>query len=204
MTIVVFDTTQGYAYADGRCSSETLSKKHIVVDENYNKLYRFNEKIIGFSGNCGAIHKFFDKHRQGKKALFSSQNFAFIEYCPRLKEFTIYDTIPSFRFFHAYLSAIFMLALSAWFDYGVLTLFSSFIIFFACAFPEYKIRKKITSVNDFNRIYFGSGLKAFKHRDLVYCDSYQSIKGVHLEDKYCNSNINKLCLDGSYWNEDIH
>lgn len=202
MTIVVFDTNQGYAYADGRCSGATLSRKYIIIDENYNKLYRFNEKIIGFSGDCDSIHKFLNKHKKGKKSSFARQKFSFIEYCPRLKEFTIYDTIPVFSFFQAYLSAFFVFTLSMWFNDIISCLFSSALILFICTFPNYKIVKRTT--NEYYRMYFGSGLKAFENKDFVYCNSYQSIKSVHLEDKYCNSNINKIRLDGGYWNGDIH
>lgn len=200
MTIIVFDKRDGLAYSDGRASNET--RNFMVVDENYEKLLRFNQSVCGFSGSCDSINTFFKKYKQGVLKKTSKGSFLGVIYNSNDNTNSIIESKFNRKIIYYSIIGILLFLFSLYKEYYFCAFISYLVYFITLYLPSYDIKCRHFDTSD--KLFFGSGMKAFRNLKDSFDNSFDAIIKVHTRDKYCNSNIKSIPIDGSYWNEDIH
>lgn len=202
MTIVVFDREEGMAYSDSRVSRTLRGGKIHVVDENYEKIYHHDNKIFAFAGDCQSIDLFFKKYKDGVTKTTSKSHFTGCFYdslCDCFTTISVYSTYK--HYFYGLLFLI--LSLTSFYLENFIAGFISYFLYFACLqFPDHII--EVNKEKNANFLFFGSGADSF-HKKWKSCNNtLEAISSVHIEDPYCNSNINSIPIDGRYFAEDTH
>jgi hypothetical protein len=200
MTIIVFDKRDGLAYSDSRSTSEI--KNFTVVDEDYEKLLRFNHSVCGFAGNCESINLFFKKYKQGILKKTSHFSFLGVVYNSNENTTSIIESKFNRKVIYYIVTCVLLALFSLYKEYYFCAFISYLLYCVSLYLPFYYI--KCREFETSNKLFFGSGRNVFKNLEDSFDNSFDAIIKVHIKDKYCNSNIKSIPINGSYWNEDIH